>query len=836
MSSSLFLFFLAFHFASVPAFATNITAVTQSGQDNDRITLLRDMAEVLLRESRGESVTPSEGEELVVRPGGGRSLPPDSAAMREGLSRIGAAVNLNELPDLVRQLSRSQADATRLLQVNLQTLARSGAVSGADLTQMLVNIERQTASIAADQLVLQGMQQKVQSAMSDPGLPAAEKLRLGQYVKLLSDAMGGIQRNQDELIKLGRSGRALQPAPAESAKEEVRKAADTAAAVWGEVDSLKREVESKPSGLSQEFFKSAADKLNEAVKNIDELTLRVQEMLAADPANQSALALLKQLSDYRTQSGRMLKDFAVVEVDASLITEAQDIKDQLGDAVTMLKRQLEALKARDKEAVSKEEIEALFAEYDRVAVLAKKGRELGESVARAAAGNKFETAEQRQMRELLAGITAEFGSLGADGDGLAPGAREAAWAEYLKERENTAAAQENGQQLELGNDVNSGTLAVVPSVASRLAGAVIADVLKKDSVYYGAALMNVGASSIGAEQAADYASLKQADLVVFKVENGVYSSVNLGAFQVYDGAAHAALAVNANGELAVFLNNTLVGDKIMSGAFFTLNPATLAQTDFHALDLPYNSGWFPRFADDGRLLSLFIDDNQGEHQCADAVCDGGLMAPGSFAESAGSLTAWHSGGIYSGYESGGGLPVEVLAARLSGETGAERLGGYSHLSWGRWNDGAGVADTIHTNSYWLAGTLTPSSEIPTVGGATYAGQVFGKVTEAGVISPVTGTTALSADFAARTLTGTFVLNKGDAAWTTANVNAGWGAGWGNGPNSPSGSLAADNGLAGTLHGSFFGPAAAQVGGSWNLSNGSDVRAAGVFTGEQPVAQ
>ncbi|HBE89012.1 MAG TPA: hypothetical protein DDW67_07735 [Elusimicrobia bacterium] len=465
-----------------------------------------------------------------------------------------------------------------------------------------------------------------------------------------------------------------------------------------------------------------------------------------------------------------------------------------------------------------------------MSALAEKGKKLGEAVARAGAAGKYETAEQREMRELLAGITAEFGSLGADGESLAPGARETAWAEYLKEKEKTAGAQENGPQPELGNDVNSGTLAAAPSVASRLSGAVIADVLKKDSVYYGAALMNVGASSI--DSAADSASLRQADLVVFKVENGRYSSVNLGTFQVYDGAAHAALAVNAGGELAVFLNHTLVGDRTMSGEFFTLDPATLARLASHTLDLAAGSGRFPRFAVNGALLNLLTDSGD-EYGCSDAACDlMSVLTPGVFASGTESLRAWHSGGVYSRDDYSGDLPAAVLAGRLSGATQAEQLGNYSHLSWGRWNDGSGVADTIHTNSYWLVGTLTPAAEVPAAGSASYTGELFGKVTEAGAISGVTGTTSLTADFAARTLTGIFDMKKAGADWTLASVNAAWGAG----ANSVSGSLTADNNLKGAVNGGFFGPAAAQVGGTWTLGNNSDIRAAGVFTGEQPVAQ
>ncbi len=827
MTGRLLAFFLAFHFAAAAASATNITT-SGPGGSRDTLAELRGMAGLMLREGQGGDTTLSEGEELVSRPGGGRSGPSGPDAMREGLSRIGSAVNLNELPDLVREISQGQADAARRLQADFGALAGARSVTEEERAVLLKNIERQLDSIRADQMILQGLRQKVETALADPGLPAEQKTTLTQYARMVNDSMSGIQRYQGELAKMGRSGQSLRTSSPGGTGEEVERAVAETAQVWEEVDALVKEAQGQPSGLSQDFFHSSVDTINEALKKLDELMMKVNALLEADPKSQEAISLLKRLSDYRTQAGKLLRDFSVVEVQASVITEAQDVADQLGEAVAALKNRLAALKARDKEEVSKEEIEALFAEYDRVAALAEKGRKLGVDVARSASAGKYETAEQAKMRELLAEINAEFDSLGADGESLAPWARAIAWAEYLKEEEEAADGQ-----LELGDDVNSGTLDAAPSVASRLNGAVIADVLKKDSVYYGAALMNRAASSIGEGEAADYASLKRADLVVFKVENGRYTSVNLGSFQVYDGAAHAALAINASGELAVFLNHTLVGDKTMSGEFFTLDPATLARLASHTLDLAQGSGRFPRFAADGALLNLLTDAGLDEYRCSDAACD--LMSPvsaGLFASETEALRAWHSLGLYSRDDYSGDLPTGVLAGRLSGETRAEELGAYSHLSWGRWNDGAGVADTIHTNSYWLAGTLTPAAEVPATGSASYTGELFGKATEAGTISAVTGTTALTADFAARTLTGTFDMNKNDVHWTNAAVNAAWGAG----TNSVSGSLTADNNLKGAVSGGFFGPAAVQVGGTWNLGNNSDIRAAGVFTAEQPAAQ
>jgi hypothetical protein len=824
--------FLAFHVAAAAAFATNITGQTGRDSGEDRIAVLRGMAEILIKESR-ERITLSEGEELVVKPGKTREpVEIDPARFKEQLARLGDAVQLSEVPETLKALMLSQGEVVNKLQDNFKSLIAAGSVTEEQRTEFFKNVERQMGTIAEDNLILSGLQIKINTALSDPGISSSEKTLLASYSKMLRDTQKKVQEYQNEFSKMGKTQFRVS-SPSEDLGKQVSQVQEESAQVWSEVDGIMRQLSAKPDGQSQDFFLEAAKTVNDTLADISELVQKVQALLAANPGSVEAQALLKQLSNYQTQAGRLMRDLAVVPVDTALIVQAQDVKDQLDDASADLKRRLDSIKARDKEDVSKEEIEALFLAYDKTAALAEKGQELQKTLSRMS-GSKFVTAEQRELMDLLAGISDAFSSLGGAAAGLTADARESVWAEYLKEKEEPlAAAAEGGPQLELGNDVNSQTLNAAPTLASRLRGAVIADVLKKDSVYYGAALMNLGASSIGADQAADHASLKQADLVVFKVENGVYSSVNLGSFQVYDGAAHAALAVNSSGELAVFLNNTLVGERNMSGAFFTLDRATLAQLNSHVLDLPSDSGWFPRLDADGGLLSLYTDGNLGEYQCADAVCDlGALLEAGAFAAGTEALRAWHSGGAYSRDDYSGDLPTEVLAGRLSGEAQAEQLGGYSHLSWGRWNDGAGVADTIHTNSHWLAGSLTPDAEVPVTGGATYLGQVFGKLNEAGTLSAVTGSTALAADFAARTLTGIFDMKKDGVDWTLAAVNASWGAG----ANAISGSLTADNNMKGAVNGNFFGPAAAQVGGSWNLSNGSDVRAAGVFTGDQPVAQ
>lgn len=158
------------------------------------------------------------------------------------------------------------------------------------------------------------------------------------------------------------------------------------------------------------------------------------------------------------------------------------------------------------------------------------------------------------------------------------------------------------------------------------------------------------------------------------------------------------------------------------------------------------------------------------------------------------------------------------------------LGNYSHLSWGEWSSQTTVPDLVDfTETHWISGSLTPGLNIPIQGGASYNGQVLGTLNESGVISRISGSSNLFADFSTRSLSGTFDMVRNNGSnWTGANLNAAWAAG----NNNISGTLSSNNGMSGTVNGNFFGPAAEQVGGKWNMQDNNN-QATGIFVATQP---
>ena len=172
-----------------------------------------------------------------------------------------------------------------------------------------------------------------------------------------------------------------------------------------------------------------------------------------------------------------------------------------------------------------------------------------------------------------------------------------------------------------------------------------------------------------------------------------------------------------------------------------------------------------------------------------------------------------------------GVPAYIATERHA-------LSNYNYMTWGHWSYDTGTSPdkTVFMASPWIAGRLTPSSDIPTTGTATYNGGVTGQLKEAGgLFTSVGGTSTLTANFGSKGITGSFdnLKRYDNSTWvTSAAVNANWGAG----TNAISGTIAGE-GKNGNINGAFFGPSAQEIGGNWTLNGGGD-KAAGIFGGKK----
>jgi hypothetical protein len=130
--------------------------------------------------------------------------------------------------------------------------------------------------------------------------------------------------------------------------------------------------------------------------------------------------------------------------------------------------------------------------------------------------------------------------------------------------------------------------------------------------------------------------------------------------------------------------------------------------------------------------------------------------------------------------------------------------GYSYMTYGAWG---GKTATGGLSNGFHGGSVTPSGSVPTTGSVTYAGALVGYYADDGGnrIREVTDLVTLAANFGSRSLlfatadssmTGTLTYNLGSSTFS-GPISSGTSFGW-----------------SGTATGSFYGPAAQEVAGTF----------------------
>lgn len=156
----------------------------------------------------------------------------------------------------------------------------------------------------------------------------------------------------------------------------------------------------------------------------------------------------------------------------------------------------------------------------------------------------------------------------------------------------------------------------------------------------------------------------------------------------------------------------------------------------------------------------------------------------------------------------------------------------SHVSYGIWNretDLPGDADRERW-AMFVFGQRTAAGDLPVSGTARYSGSVDGLWTSATASYRLSGSAQLLADFGAGSVSGTLDISGRDRetgtsvamdrlAGTAALDRAG---------ATFAGSVTGEQGFAGNWNGAFFGPGAAEVGGTFAVTRGGE-QAVGVFT-------
>ncbi|MFZ2960447.1 MAG: FecR domain-containing protein [Candidatus Ozemobacteraceae bacterium] len=400
---------------------TNITGQTNPEGTEDRIQVLRGLAEILIKETR-EIIMLQEGEELIVKAGGKTekieiNIQAETDKWQKELSKMGDSIQMNEVPETIRNLMQKESESFKDVQNQFKSLVSSGNYSGDAAKAFSKDAERFSGVIMEDGFILASILAKVDQAISTGSNTAV----LVGYQKQVADARKVHAGYQAELAKMIKE--VTRPRK-ETGTPEIDQLTTEVTQSWNIVDSLVRELSSNPNGMSQDWFVDAQGKCTDALKQLGDQSTRVQSLIDSNPGNSDAQALLKQISGYTNQTNTLMRGLSVVPVESADLTAMSETEFAMSDSILKLRDLINqynttyAAAPKGQDEVRLRATLSILNDYGRTKRLYLSAQRRYDSIMKAAAGQKYRTSEQTELMETFDRISNTFQQLGAAADEL----------------------------------------------------------------------------------------------------------------------------------------------------------------------------------------------------------------------------------------------------------------------------------------------------------------------------------------------------------------------------------------------------------------------------------
>jgi len=402
---------------------TNITC--QTSRDEDRIQVLRGIAEVLIRETQ-ERMTVAEGEELVVKAGGRAEkveidVTAEQKKWEEQTSRMGESIQMNEVPDVLKGIM--DAESSEFSRIN-ETFTKLSAMTSIDQAEALAikkDAERFIGVILEDNLILNSIRKRIDTAMQSPDLPAADRVRLVSLMKEVAAVLARQQSYQNQTTKIMRYNFRLS-ALTEDISAELEMLRTELAQATSDVDAVKAVLSANPSGQGQDWFMEATQICANSISALDEVLQKASEMLTQNPTSVELQAVVKSINDQRNSISTMMRSLVVVEVPAATIIEMSQLDDVLSDNMVILQNEItaynlitDAASLRASQDAMTRRLKAsarIMDSFARVKRSYTKAQRLYDSTVKASAGSKYKTSEQAELDSTWLNISDRFQQLG----------------------------------------------------------------------------------------------------------------------------------------------------------------------------------------------------------------------------------------------------------------------------------------------------------------------------------------------------------------------------------------------------------------------------------------
>lgn len=399
---------------------TNITCSGSEDGNENRVQVLRGIADVLIKETQ-ERISVGEGEELVIKKG----QKPEKTDFdptkvndewKGALSNMGSSIDFGDIPETIQGILQKSSEEFSTIMEDFKALAAAEGVSEEVQMEFYKAAERYAGTLMEDLFILSAIRMKIEKTLAAGGTP--EQVAQGaSYQVQTTNAVNKIQAYQAEVVKFMKSKFKTTAAGSEEAtslQEEFMAAIEP-------VDGVLREVSGQPSGLPQDWFDEALDLANQALVDLDALAARVSALLDANPNDLLAQQLLKQIGAKQTEINVLLRDLAIVHIDGTVITEMQDIDDNLSEAILLLNNQIELYNTTVHGADAEKRLSAslsILRDFSKSRRLYINAQRLFDSIMRSTAGQKFKTAEQEEIEGIYDRIANTYQQIGIGAEQL----------------------------------------------------------------------------------------------------------------------------------------------------------------------------------------------------------------------------------------------------------------------------------------------------------------------------------------------------------------------------------------------------------------------------------
>lgn len=397
---------------------TNITCSTS--RDEDRIQVLRGVAEVLIRETR-ETITVNEGEELVVKSGGKTEkveidIQSEQGKWDEATSRLGEQIDFGEIPDILKEMLAAETATFGRINDAFTRLIALEKVSEEEAAAIKKDAERFIGVLLEDNLILASIRKKINAALSSADISAADKQRASMLMREVTSVQAKQSAFQSQIMKIMRFQFKMSALINEIGPEIDMLRTELAQSL-GSIDAIRSALAANPSGMSQDWFIESIAQCNQALSELQQLAQKTSDLLNQNPGSLELQAMMKQIADQQRAISTMLRSLAVVEIDSAKIVEMQQIDDVLSDQMVVLQSEISAYGSLSGTTISEKERRLqssvkIMSSYSRVRRLYVNAQRLYDSTMRSASTSKYKTSEMEELEMQWERISNTFQQLG----------------------------------------------------------------------------------------------------------------------------------------------------------------------------------------------------------------------------------------------------------------------------------------------------------------------------------------------------------------------------------------------------------------------------------------